>query len=196
MHQTNKYQETRHTGEKWCLGEIVFPCFFVCVLMMSLQLQDCHKIWNRTKGFQCRLIYKILCPIYTSYRREQLGMKSYPRTQNRNCYSRSLFKKHTELIFGCFVLKSLVYAMLQKIILPFFKVFRHLGNKQQVSFPDVLVSWEPSTQAVDYLRSRGKVIVLFLQFWDLVLLILGTIMPRMLNKIRLKSEGEWEDEGC
>lgn len=126
-------------------------------------------------------------------------MKSYPHTQNRNRNFRSLFKKDIELILGYFVcLKSLV-MWIQKITLLFFKVFRHLGNKQQVSFPDVLVSWEPSTHAVNYLRSRGKVIFLFLQFWYLFLLILGilgTIIPCMLNKIRLKFEGEWEDEGC
>lgn len=69
--------------------------------MMSLQSQNCHEILNSMKAFQFIVKYQILHPICTSYRREKLRIP-YPRTQNRNHNSRSLFTKDVELIMSMF----------------------------------------------------------------------------------------------
>lgn len=52
----------------------------------------------------------------------------------------------------CFVCLNAVF---QKIMLLFLSV-RHLDNQQQVTFTDVLVSWKPSTQAVDLFEEHRE----------------------------------------
>ena len=70
---------------------------------------------------------------------------------------------------------------------------RHLGNKQRVSFPDVLVSWEPNTQAVELFEEQREYPV----FWFFILGLvfthfrkLGTVMPALLNN-QSEAEGGW-----
>lgn len=68
--------------------------------------------------------------------------------------------------------------MLQKILLLFLKVFRHLGNRQQVIFQMCGLLGVTAPKLSIYFRSRGEILFLFLL--DLFSLISGVLGTRVL----------------
>lgn len=68
--------------------------------------------------------------------------------------------------------------MLQKILLLSLKVFRHLGNRQQVIFQMCGLLGVTAPELSVYFRSRGEILFLFLL--DLFSLISGVLGTRML----------------
>lgn len=116
------------------------------------------------KAFQFRLIYKILCQIYTSCRREQLGMISCPCTLNRNHSSRSLFKKDRADGYILFVLNVTGFMLCSKRYYFCFSKCLDIWVTGNKSFSRCVVSWEslhPSCQFISGAEGKSY----FCSFW-------------------------------
>lgn len=130
------------------------------------------------KAFQFRLIYKILCQICTSCRREQLGMISCPCTLNRNRSSSSLFKKDRADGYILFVLNVTVFMLCSKRYYFCLSKCLDICNRQQVIFQMCGLLGVTAPKLSVYFRSRGEILFLFLL--DLLSLISGVLGTRML----------------